>query len=330
MIDLKGKRILFFHLPNYGYHKVMIDAFEKAGASVDAFDSRPSHSFWAKALIRINRNLIGVYINKYYNKILGKISNNTYDYVYFYKGEAVSEDTIKQLRALNPYAHFVLYFCDSIENNHCAQRIIQYFDKCYTFDKYDSLTYNISFLPLFYSPYYANIASSKVEKKYDFLFVGTVHSDRYNFVSKIVSQFREMGKKAFTYYYFPNKILYYKMCFQNAMVRKAPKDEFHFLTIPPDEMTRLMQESKIVVDIQHPKQTGLTMRTIETLGAKRKLITTNKEVVNYDFYDPQNILVVDRQNPVISELFINTPYKEIPFDIYNKYSINSWITQLLS
>ena len=34
-MDLSGKRILFFHVPNYGYHKVMIDAFNRAGAIVD-------------------------------------------------------------------------------------------------------------------------------------------------------------------------------------------------------------------------------------------------------------------------------------------------------
>jgi hypothetical protein len=72
------------------------------------------------------------------------------------------------------------------------------------------------------------------------------------------------------------------------------------------------------------------MRTIETLGAKKKLITTNADVINYDFFRPENVLVVDRYNPVISKEFIDEPWKEIPEDIYKKYSISSWLNTIFS
>ena len=71
------------------------------------------------------------------------------------------------------------------------------------------------------------------------------------------------------------------------------------------------------------------MRTIETLGAKKKLITTNKQIIEYDFYNPANVLVVDRKNPVIPDVFMITPYVEIPQEIYNKYYIDSWRDTLL-
>ena len=32
------------------------------------------------------------------------------------------------------------------------------------------------------------------------------------------------------------------------------------------------------------------------IGLKKKLITTNKDIVNYDFYNSNNIMVVDRAN----------------------------------
>ena len=330
MRNLKGKRILMFHVPNYGYHKVMIESFKKAGAEVDDFDSRPSHNFWTKALIRINRNLLGPIIDKYHNSIIEKVKSNNYDIVYCYKGEAFSPAMIKKLKELFPKAYFVLYFPDSVRNNPSARQIIPLFDDCYTFDKDDTGEFGIRFLPLFYSDNMRAVANADVQKQYDLFFVGTVHSDRYNFIKKIVNQYEAKGLKAFTWFYFPSKVLYYKMWFENSEVRNAPKNDFKFQTIPADQLAELLASSSVVLDIQHPKQTGLTMRTIETLGAKKKLITTNTHIKNYDFYNPSNILVVDRKNPVIPDVFMNTPYVEIPQDIYEKYYIDKWCETLLS
>lgn len=330
MRDLTGKRILMFHVPNYGYHQVMIDSFRRAGAEVDDFDSRPSHNFWTKALIRINRNLLGPIIDRYHNGIIEKIKNNHYDIVYCYKGEAFSPSMIQKLKDLFPKAYFVLYFPDSVRNNPSAKQIIQLFDDAYTFDKDDTELFDLKFLPLFYSDNMRKIANSKGEKEYDLFFVGTVHSDRYNFISQIVNQYKAKGLKAFTWFYFPSRVLYYKMLIENKEVRKASKSEFKFTTIPADRLASLLSSSNVVLDIQHPKQTGLTMRTIETLGAKKKLITTNPQIVSYDFYNPNNILVVDRNTPVIPDSFIESPYEEIPQDIYDKYYIDNWCDVLIS
>lgn len=329
MIDLTGKRILMFHVPNYGYHQVMIDSFKRAGAKVDDFDSRPSHNFWTKALIRINRNLLGPIIDRYHNGIIEKIKDNHYDIVYCYKGEAFSPSMIQKLKGLFPDAYFVLYFPDSVRNNPSARQIIPLFNDTYTFDKEDTEQFGLRFLPLFYSDNMRNVAESQSEKKYDMFFVGTVHSDRYNFIKKIVRQYESKGLSAFTWFYFPSRVLYYKMLVENSEVRKAPKSEFKFKTIPAAQLAQLLAESSVVLDIQHPKQTGLTMRTIETLGAKKKLITTNSQIVMYDFYNPNNILVVDRKNPVIPDSFIESPYEEIPQDIYEKYYIDNWCNVLL-
>lgn len=328
-MDLKGKRILMFHVPNYGYHKVMIESFKKAGARVDDFDSRPSHNFWTKALIRINRNLLGPIIDKYHNSIIEKVKGNNYDIVYCYKGEAFSPAMIQKLKDLFPKAYFVLYFPDSVRNNPSARQIIPLFDDCYTFDKEDTGAFDIKFLPLFYSDNMRAVANANVRKVYDLFFVGTVHSDRYNYIKKIVNQYEAKGLKAFTWFYFPSRVLYYKMILENSEVRNAPKEEFKFKTIPAAQLAQLLASSRVVLDIQHPKQTGLTMRTIETLGAKRKLITTNTQIKNYDFYNPANILVVDRKNPVIPDDFMTTPFVDIPKNIYDKYYIDNWRDTLL-
>jgi hypothetical protein len=91
------------------------------------------------------------------------------------------------------------------------------------------------------------------------------------------------------------------------------------------EVSELIQKAKIIVEIQRTEQVGLSFRIFEALGHRKKLITTNKDIVNYDFYHPQNILVVDENNIEISEDFVTSPYVEIDETILSKYKIENWV-----
>jgi hypothetical protein len=69
----------------------------------------------------------------------------------------------------------------------------------------------------------------------------------------------------------------------------------------------------------------------EAMGYHKKLITTNKEIVNYDFYDPANIFVIDDNEDIsIPDAFFETPYKKLPPEVYNKYTVSAWVDTILS
>lgn len=82
--------------------------------------------------------------------------------------------------------------------------------------------------------------------------------------------------------------------------------------------------------MHHPLQTGLTMRTIESIGAQKKLITTNRDIVNYDFYRPENILIVDRERPAVDAEFLAEPYIGLDETIYHRYSLREWPREIFS
>ena len=70
----------------------------------------------------------------------------------------------------------------------------------------------------------------------------------------------------------------------------------------------------------------MSFRPFEAIGLKKKLITNNIEIKNYDFYDPQNIFVIeDIENISISKDFFESEYKELPKEIVEKYFIKNWI-----
>ena len=55
-----------------------------------------------------------------------------------------------------------------------------------------------------------------------------------------------------------------------------------------------------------------------------KLITTNSDIVNYDFYDPKFIAVIDRKSRLDS-LFLTPSLVRYDQYIKHKYSLDGWI-----
>lgn len=96
-----------------------------------------------------------------------------------------------------------------------------------------------------------------------------------------------------------------------------------------DELIRVIDKSQAVVDIQKSNQSGLTMRSIEILGARRKLITTNEDIKYYDFYNENNIEILNREAPFISKEFLSSNFQSVDDSIIEKYSITYFILELL-
>ena len=328
MIDLSGKRILFISARAFGIPENIVDAMKAAGANVDYFDERPSNSFFVKALIRINRNLIATYINKYHNKIIEAVKSIKYDYIFFIKAESFSENNLEKLLSCHRNAKSIIYYWDSIANNPNAHNLINKFDYSFSFDSNDCEKEGINFLPLFYFNEYKEVADVQDSFIYDLMFVGTTHSDRYPLIKSIVSQVTNLGGNCYTYFFFQGKIMFYRYKLLHKSFRKESIKDFKFKPLTKSQLMNLYKISKIIIDIQHPRQTGLTLRCFEALGSKRKLITTNANIVKYDFYNPSNILLIDRHSPHITEDFFNTQFQDLENVIYDKYSITSWLSHI--
>ena len=324
------ERILFI-VPNFmGYDCAIKKALEKRGYIVDKYDDRPSNSFYAKAIIRVYKKMYYIYINNYYNEIKEKIKNNKYDIFLAVAIEAIPIWFIKKIRENNKNAYFVYYSWDSIFNKKGTNKFLPYFDKTFSFDRRDcENNSNINFRPLFYLNEYYKIRHAK-DFKYDLCIIGTAHSDRYSIIRKIINNIKDQNMSYFSYLYLNSRKLYFWLKITNSNFKHASISEFHYTTLKLSEIIYYISCSRIIIDIQHPKQTGLTMRTIEMLGARRKLITTNADIKMYDFYNPDNICIIDRNNPKIDIDFINKEYVDPDNSILYKYSIDGWLDDILN
>tara|TARA_Y100000766_G_scaffold193960_1_gene166771 strand:- start:166 stop:495 length:330 start_codon:yes stop_codon:yes gene_type:complete len=92
------------------------------------------------------------------------------------------------------------------------------------------------------------------------------------------------------------------------------------------EISDIFSISKVIIDIPNIDQNGLSMRTMEALGAQKKIITTCDEIKNYDFYNPNNHLVLEnttKKNQIID--FLEKPYIKVSSEIVEKYSLSKFI-----
>lgn len=331
MINLDKKSILLIAPKFFGYQLEIYNKLIEFGATVFYYDERPKNDFFTKAFIRISKKIVNKRIKNYYFDILESTCSIKFDYVIIVNIEAMSSEILKKLKDQQQSAKFILYMWDSMLNKKNTIKMIDYFDSVFSFEKQDCEEIKtIKFCPLFYIDSYKDIANNPtLNTKYDFCFIGTVHSDRFNLLQKIIEQQNKIEVKFFFYMFFHNRILFWIKKITDTEFKKAKFRDFHFKPLTPSQTLEYINISNIIVDIHHPKQSGLTMRTIETLGAKKKLITTNPHIKEYDFYCENNILVIDRANPIVPYEFSVSPYQEISQEIYEKYSIENWIQTIL-
>ncbi len=322
--SLKGKSVLFFCVKLFDYEVDIKNELVAHGAEVHYYDERPKNNVLSKVLIRLRSKAISGVINKYYKDILAKMSKISLDYLLVVKGELIPGWFIDEIRKQNKNIKLIYYTWDSFDNNKHALSILKYFDKKFTFDISDATKYSLTLRPLFYNRNYYNLNQQESYKN-DVLFIGTAHSDRYVFVEKIKKQLSLDNLKMYTYYFLPSKVLFVYNKITNKSFKAVSYSDISFDSIGAREVSNLVSHSHCILDIQHPNQTGLTMRTLETIGARRKLITTNRDIEKYSFYNKNNILIVDRTDPEIPSQFLKSEIEEINEEHYNRLSISGWL-----
>lgn len=329
MEHLEGKSVLFFCPKFFGYEQEIAKKLQEMGATVDAYDERPQNNFLTKASIRINKNLVKTKIEEYYQKILVQTASKKYDYVFVVNIEAMLPTVLTRLRQQQPAAQFILYMWDSLQNKKQTPEILPFFDRVFSFDPTDiTKIKGVRFRPLFFIDQYAALPKNQEKPSWGLSFIGTVHSDRYQLIKVLKQQVAAFTLKSYFFMYFPSPLLFAYKKLTDLKFYQARFSEFSFKSLPQPEIIKTIKASMAILDIQHPAQTGLTMRTMEMLGAQKKLVTTNAAIKDYDFYCAQNIFIIDRQQPVLDQAFFESPYQPVAADIYFKYSIEGWLTEI--
>ncbi len=327
---LYGKKILFFAPSFFGYEHVIRKKMEEMGATVFFYDVRSVRKAWERALLKISPKFFYLKTKKYFDAIIKENQNISFDYVFMIKCDMPTKEILLNLRRTFNKSIFCLYLWDSLGNIPGIEGKFKFFDRMFSFDRSDCKKYGfLKHRPLFYCKEFEKTGGVDTTFEYDLVFCGTIHSDRFKIIKEIRTQFSKMNLRFYMFGYLQSKFMFFFYKMFKREFWDVHINDFSTVKKSSLEIAAIEEKSKVILDIQHPKQTGLTMRTIEVLGLKKKMITTNGFVKTYDFYDPDNIFVIDRGNISLDPHFFRSEYKILNEEIYEKYSLETWIKDIL-
>ena len=104
--------------------------------------------------------------------------------------------------------------------------------------------------------------------------------------------------------------------------------KFRRKVIPNNIINQHYQNSKAILDLMREGQYGLSFRIFEAMAMEKKIVTNNPEIRNYNFYNPNNILVLEEDFSNLNRDFFETPYEKLSKEIYDYYTLENWVDRV--
>jgi hypothetical protein len=320
-----GRKILFIAPTFHRYNEVISEELIKYGLLVTDFyfSGYPTKCESSK------------YNEKSYwqdqkNKLLDLIENNSFDHLLAINLRLVDINIIRKFKEINIEASTILYLWDPLSSlkNWISTELLAQYDYRYTFDYDDYHTHpelNLIHRPTFYHPYINQLPIIS-EPKYDIASVMSIQPHRMKFLNKFDRSCK--GIIVDIHVYISSLTSFFAYLINHSVVIKFKHIKRKKLSIY--QTLSLLNNADCILDISPLNQNGLTLRCLDAIGMNKKLITTNKDIKKYDFYDPANILVIPPATIEDIPSFLEKPKVAVPDEIKEKYSISFWVKSIIN
>lgn len=192
------------------------------------------------------------------------------------------------------------------------------FDIIYSYDQEDCNKYGFEKINNYLDPSWCS-NSPLSDAKYDVFSIMSFTKERYKMLLDFLDKNPHLTHNIYMYIDHDRKRKYIK-----DLRVKITKN-----LILGDELKQCIEGAKAILDLLQGHQTGLSFRVYESLGYKRKLITTNECIKNYDIYNEDNVFIIDGNN-VVPRSFLQSEYSELSNGILDKYMLSSWVNKVLN
>jgi hypothetical protein len=242
----------------------------------------------------------------YIKKIIS--DKEVFDQILIIRPDKLHKDSLDFLRKSS--VQLTCFLFDGIENFKNQKKTITYFDSIYSYDKRDVEKFNFQFLTNYI--YDDKIVLNTIVNK---AFTISSFDNRFPLLEKLAN-YLTINQISFRFIVKKNKLFNHKTV-------EITKQYF-----PLNDVKELISCSLVMVDLQKNNQFGLSFRVFEALGYKKKLITNNQDIITYDFYNKNNIFVINNENIEIPIDFFESAYEDIDLLILNKYKLENWIFEV--
>jgi len=255
----------------FGYLERLAQVFEERKISCVFFDERPSNSLLGKILLRVLPMTLKARITEArFKKIVKFLIDNEFTHVLLISPEAFPAWAVVELRRMG--LRVCGYGWDSLKNKPHLGSLDQILDAVASFDPVDCNSRGYSLVPL-----YSDAFSSSVDaptRETHVMCCATLHSQRPQWIVKMEDICKRRGwVYEFMLFYHARWLwlIRYSLwphvwrLFSSISVRSFSRSELVAAT----------RRSRVVLDLHHPHQSGLTMRTFEAISLGAMVLTTN-------------------------------------------------------
>ncbi|MCY0975831.1 hypothetical protein PGH12_13910 [Chryseobacterium wangxinyae] len=266
-----------------------------------------------------NKNYIESLKQEQYNSFCEKCIHNfekrftnVFDYCIIFRADRLPEFLINYLSKKSNKT--ITYQYDSLSVSEKILHYKNYLHKIFVFDPAD-LQYRADNLA-FTTNYHFNISYKKSNSIFMY-YLGVWKATRYQKLCNLLRN-SEVNK-------FKNKIF----LIDSNELSENKEIQIIKAHIPYKMYLKEIIAATVLIDIKLEVHNGLSFRFFEALNFKKKIITNNHSIKNYNFYHPDNVFITDFENFDGLAEFMQKPYQTIPENIVKMYSFENWIKNIL-
>ncbi len=305
----------------WGYDSYIVKTLQRKG--IDAHHIKigaiTHTNFQEKAINAFSKTFLNRNIKKEKRQqyVLDSLKEMGYqDQILVLNPDTFDLSTLEEIKTYT--GRMITYLYDNLERFPVEDKL-HLFDKIFSFDDKDIKKHG--FEPLTNYNYLDYIPQENQNPKLDLYYITSFDKGR----NKILLPLAKILKRKGILYHF---VVVGKKVWKEQI--KSGKDNLkNFIIlrnkpIPAAKITDIYKNTRVLLDLMRAGQTGLSFRVFEAMAMEKKIVTDNPEIKNYDFYNPKNILVLDKSLSNINTEFFRQPYEKLPEEIYNKYTLDSW------
>ena len=322
--SIQGKRIFLMCEKFFGYDVALKETLLSMGAKeVYLHDVAWLEASWRG---KFNKKRIPAIIRhprartQWTEKLKEEIGDRHFDIFLCMPITPFKKSFMTWLRQRNPNIRTVLFIWDSVDGIMSYYKdYFHLFDKIYSFDRDDSKKYGFIYQPDFYV---SDATVPYADCEYDMNFIGNLSNnvDVYNRPSILsyIAQFSKVHHlNSYLYLKYSNhrsilnRYFGIKNKYEKLVEAYCENDFMHPEAMSLNEVEKKQQNAKIIIDLSHANRQGLTINAITALAKGKKLITTNKRIIDEPFYNPTNIFILDEKHPHLDAAWLKTPPQPI-------------------
>lgn len=223
------------------------------------------------------------------------------------------------IRKKNPSCQIYLFVWNVVDKNHRTHELFTDKNAIYCTDRGCCETYHFKYNHIFYARSYYRPYSPEYKNRLFFL---GADKGRAPYLHELKGILEKSGLECDIRVLLKSKDRAYRLPLADIETEEA---------LCYDDYRRELEHAGVLLDVNQKGQKALTMRVMEAIYFSKKLITNNEDIVNYDFYQENNIFLLPQDLGLISaeeiRAFLDKPFVPYPEEILARYDFEHWKKQ---